>query len=516
MSVLKDTFKISLKKRAVVIIFFALTAFAGSLLTAKIFGIPAPRYHDEFSYLLAADTFSQGRIANPPHPMRSHFETFYVLQSPAYMSIYPPIQGAILALGKSVFGHPIFGVWLSVTAMSAAICWMLYAWFPPRWAAVGTGIAILLFGPLSYWGQSYWGGANAAIGGALLFGALRRILRHPRIRDSLALGIGLVILANTRPYEGLVASLPAAIVLARNLIRLPWKVSLLKVFIPLLLVAVPAAIMMGFYNKQLTGNALTLPGAKACIQNPIFLWQSPHPNPLPQHKAMARNEEQKKIFYSKKRSLKGFVLFAVQDFFYFFIFYFANFLMVPLLLYGARIIRRRWMKFSLGVIALTVMSSFLLSFYSLPHYFAPVTCLVIVLLTQGLRFMRRTHFGRNRTGKIIFLLLFLFTILSQGMRFTIERKTTQSPSLWNHQKLAIMDRLQKEAGKNLIFVRYAPNHNPKNEWVYNEAGIDNSKIVWAREMTPEENKNLVRYFKNRRVWLVKADAEEVKLTPYAE
>jgi hypothetical protein len=74
--------------------------------------------------------------------------------------------------------------------------------------------------------------------------------------------------------------------------------------------------------------------------------------------------------------------------------------------------------------------------------------------------------------------------------------------------------LESLAGSQLVLVRYKPDHDPLREWVFNGADIDHAKIVWARDMGAAQNEELLRYYRDRRVWLLDADDVPPKLSPY--
>src|SRR6266850_835819 len=282
---IEPTFSRFAQRRTLSVVAVGILAVVARLAVLPILPVPDPAIHDEFSYLLMSDTFARGRLANPTHPMWHHFETFQVNMVPTYVSKYYPAQGIFLVIGRVLFGHPFWGVLLSSALMCAAICWMLQGWLPPAWALLGGLLAVVRLGTFSYWANSYWGGAAAALGGALVLGALPRIKEKQRVRDAAWMGLGLALLFNSRPYESLFLAIPIAIAL------LVWLLSkddpriqrrLLQVILPLGIIVTVTVGAMAFYFWKTTGQPFRPPYLvyeTTYMSTPSFPWLPPKPMP---------------------------------------------------------------------------------------------------------------------------------------------------------------------------------------------------------------------------------------------
>ncbi|MFI5396495.1 MAG: hypothetical protein ACHQ9S_13260 [Candidatus Binatia bacterium] len=463
-------------RRRLSIVIVGLSATLGSAAMALLVHMPQPRIHDEFSYLLAADTFAHGRLTNPPHPLWVHFESFHIIQQPTYASKYPPGQGLILALGQALTGNPAAGVWLSAGLACAAITWMLFAWLPPRWALLGGFLVVLRIGIAGDWSQSYWGGWVAAMGGALVFGGLRRLIGQVRTRDAVLLALGLAILANSRPYEGLLASLPAGAALLMWMSsseRPPVSVTLRQVVLPILVVLGITAGAMGFYNLRVTGNPFLMPYQvhEATYSNgaELFLWQPLRPEPQYRHKVMRdfHTTGWVRDFYEQQHTLAGFLQMKLRYFNEMRAF-FLGFALTPLLLLVPCVWRDRWMGFAMltcGIVALGLLPEFGFN----PHYAAPVIGLLFVLLVQAMRHLRAWRWRGSPAGQ---LLVWAIVGLCVVGVITRARAHTLKPSDWSLQRARLFAQLQRDGQRHLVIVRYGPRHNPLDEWVYNEADID--------------------------------------------
>jgi hypothetical protein len=507
------------RRTLAIVAFFFLVVGARVALLPRL-PVPVPGIHDEYSYLLLGDTLAHGRLANPPHPMWMSFESFHVNWFPTYSSKYPPAQGTVLALGQ-LLGHPWIGVLLSAAAMCAAILWMLQAWLPARWAFLGGALVALKFGIASYWVNSYWGGAVAATGGALVLGAMPRIVRHARTRDALLLGLGIAILANSRPYEGLLFSIPVA---GWFLWRLAWKTKshataltrIFRVFAPLAVVLLLTVGFMGYYNWRLTGNALLFPyslNSRTYRTTGLFLWDRPK---VP----IQYNNEQFEDFYNgwereeyqntwqdvgkvsvEKLTRSGSTYF-----------WWGALLLLPGLPF---IFFDRKMRLSLFIF-LIGSAGFLVLIWSMPHYAAALTCLIFLLLVQAIRHLRTIRFRGHPLGLAVSWAVFFLLVVDVGLSV---KNRACDPLEWTCQgdpsRAAIAKTLLNTPGKHLVMVRYEEDHNLHDEWVFNGAEIDTAKVLWARELDPAQNAKLFAYFKDRQVWLVEPDTDNTELIPYS-
>ncbi len=481
-------------------------------------GIPRPVVHDEFSYLLAADTFAHGRLTNPRPPCWEHFESMHILLRPTYMSKYPPGQGLVLAAGQVLAGQPIFGVWLCSALAAAAVYWMLLAWLRPRWALLG-GLLAATHPLMVGWTQQYWGGSVSILGGALILGGVGRLRSGVHVRDALLTAAGMAILANSRPFEGLVLTVVAFAYLAWSLPgkkRVGLRDLLLRVAAPMLAILLPTTAGMAYYNWRVTGEALEMPymlHEKTYAVAPPFLWQAQRPEP-PYHDRQLRefHARWEADFYRDQRSWRGFLSGAADKLLDLSSHYFAALLVFPLALLAIPWVwRNRAVRLSLlllGLFAVAILSETWMH----PHYAAPLFPVVILLLVQGIRSLRLWRWQSKPSGLFLWraaLLASFITYLPSAVLIAMERNQG-----WNRVRAEMIDGLEKKGGKHLVLVRYGGHHALEQEWVYNGADLEKAPVIWARLLGRTADRRLLAVFGDRRVWLLEADARRPELVPY--
>jgi hypothetical protein len=495
--------------------------------------VPHPSVHDEFSYLLQADTFLHGRVANPTPPMWQHLETFHEIFQPTYCSKFFPGQGLFLSLGQLCFGHPYWGVWLTSGLMCAAITWMLQGWFSPQWAFLGGALALLRFGVFGYWANSYWGGNIAAIAGGLVVGALPRMKPTVRWQYATVMGVGLGLLAISRPWEGLVLSIPVVVMVLWDLFvrsgRPPVRVSLRRVALPLFIVLAITGGWLAYYCWRTTGNALTSPYQvyeQTYGAVPYMVWQHLRPEPIYRDPVLRTLDiDQELVSYRIYHELVGHLsrVFAFTGFFL------GPLLLVPFgalpfaLPYGfaLRNLSHNTRRL-LAVLIVFACGTEMVIFYN-PHYSSPATCLVIAFILLAMKYVREWNRSGLFLSRSVFLacvLAFAARIVAVPLHIPYHRFSTygwydffaQYGNDW-FPRASIESRLKGIVGDHLVIVRYGARHEPFPEWVYNDADVENSRIVWARDMG-SKNRELLNHFRARMVWLLEADKKPARLSAY--
>jgi hypothetical protein len=192
-----------------------------------------------------------------------------------------------------------------------------------------------------------------------------------------------------------------------------------------------------------------------------------------------------------------------------------------------RIFLDRRIRF-LVVTVIILAAGMVIEIYLLPHYLAPFTVAFYAIGLQAMRHLRVWKPERKPAGKAMVRLMLTVCVVMAGLRVFAEplhiAPGEWPPSGWNFvwfgpnhfgtERSQMESWLDERPGKQLVIVRYFGNHYPFDEWVYNGADIDSSKVVWARDMGVTDNLDLIRHYNDRTAWLVEPDALPARITAY--
>jgi hypothetical protein len=480
-------------------------SFFGRIALLPIEPFTAPNIHDEFSYLLASDTFAHGRLTNPTPPLWHHFEAFYVLLQPTFQSKYGAAQPLFMALGQRLTGTPRAGILLSMGLAAASLCWMLQAYLPAEWALLGGLLAVVRISWFSYFGNGYWGGSVAILGGCLLLGATARMARKARARDGVLMALGLLLLANSRPFEGALISLPICLYTFWVLVRERTRVG---VWVPGMAVLLAGAACTGYYCHRVTGH-FTFPWTTYWQQwsiCPPFLFGKPNDSVHYQFAdQLIYNRDYETLPYVGAKTRIGFFAEMAVKAIYQWLFFVFPALSIALigLVPTLRARKFRVLTYTLAF----ACCGFITETWLQAHYVAVASGIVYLILLNGLRWMRVS--ARHH---VVWLKLLRGTLASVVCMFLVRLLVVPGntfPPDWASQTADIpgfqdITRIMEaKPGKQLVIVRYHRDHFWGYSWINNGYDIPTEHVIWARDTEPlESNVPLVCAFADRKVWLL--------------
>ncbi len=493
----------------------ALGAVLLRVVLVPVLPAPIPIVADEFSHLLLASTLLHARLANPTHLLWPHFESLHIIQRPHYVSNYFPGMAVVLAAAIKLTGNPWVAVLAECAAFLAVLYWALRGWMPKRWSLYGVLLAALRFGIGSYWVNAFHGGFLPAIGGALVFGAFARLRKTISFTQAAVLGLGLAVMAVTRPFEGALFSIPV-------LGALLWERhksigALATMLIPIGACVAVAVGLLGIYFKQVTGSPIVT--AYQVSQKtygwPMGLAWTPPPKVEHDHVELAR-------YYQYELSERGtvdgpidfieYITFRVQEYWRFF---FGPILTIPLLFVAGVWRRRRVLFLALSGAVFAVM----LEGAASPHYIAVATAVIVAILVECVRHMHGARIRLTGALPVAMGAVLMVRITAQNVHVPYSQEVNFQS--WccrvegNLNKSRIAKVLDQTPGNHLVFVKTKKELSNLFQWIYNEADIDGSRIVWARDLGEIKNAQLAEYYAgSRKIWLVDPNTEPATYIRY--
>ena len=297
-----------------------------------------------------------------------------------------------------------------------------------------------------------------------------------------------------------------------------------RVVAPVLIVLVLTGGAMGYYFWRVTGSPFHIPyfvNVESYKPVPYFPWQAMRALPDYHHQVIEDHYlgwefSQYQFAREHPGRLAGKKAWGIIRFFL------GPLLIMPVV---ALLLAKRWRFFSSLTKPSKTRLLLFLSALSLvgvalpvvffPHFVAPMAPALYALVMMAMRHLRLWQWhnrpvGRQMVRSVPVMAVAILVLHVSGLVLKL------GPSVPSEDfgRSGILAQLQGCPGGQLVVVQYAPNHNADDEWVYNDADIDAAKVVWARDMGALANEELIRYFRDRRVWLLEADQSPPKLLPY--
>jgi hypothetical protein len=332
------------------------------------------------------------------------------------------------------------------------------------------------------------------------------------------MGVGIVLLMNTRPFEGAVLTLAALVYLVLGERQRGWA----QIVVPAGLILCAGLIFMGFYNWRVTGNPLLMPYA---VNRDTYGWPEnlgflPVKHVTFRHPVLRGMYQKEIAHHSIYNSWQEFVASLDLRAFENWSFFFGPVLTIPLLLLPRVFLDRRTRPLVTILALMLGLNLFQMVLY--PYHLGPIVPALFAIVAQGARHIYVLLSRVNPARGMVFAVLLALSVAAASTLKLAAADLEIPVSYWEHGAEGHRDAraylqawLSRRPRKQLVIVHYSAQHSPDQEWVYNGADIDGSQVVWAREMDPQSDARLLSYFKDREVWLLNADSYPQRVRPYA-
>jgi hypothetical protein len=291
---------------------------------------------------------------------------------------------------------------------------------------------------------------------------------------------------------------------------------------------VPAGLWMGYYNWRITGHALLTPYAlheKQYAAAPIFWWGRANPG------IAYRNPEMREFYldqelptWRQSHSVQGWINLTISQ-----ALQALSALLQPLtltipIIFATFYARPRTGKTPVPHLAAVIRLCFIVCILWFfihfaatralaPSYLSPILPLLVALAVISMRRMVRWRVGRLHAGRWLVAGVAAAQLCTLA---SLDYAASRNANAPGQTRARMVHQLSQLPRKQLVLVHYQPGAQLKTlfEWVYNDPDPDGARVVFAHQMNPLADRELLRYYRDRQCWLLDVGGTQVHLQAF--